>query len=492
MGSDLFDDFDLYDGLCTLAILIGSMIAAGGGLGGGGVFVPIYILIISMTTKKAAALSQATILGGSFINLWNNWPQRHPERKHRPIIDFPILLVFEPMLLVGSTLGVMLNTIFPDMLILILLVVTLVYATVRTGRKGVRMWQQESKALEERANLEQGFLGDDPLGPSINKEDAGFDTEDPSTTTTTGNKLESSLSKEAPSNEDTQLEISQSQSASYGSMEESTDAQKPTPAGPADAIYDTKVWGEMAEMCGVDVSQLDRAKMDILEPLLEKEKERWKPMGVIAIVWIISLSTSVAKKEVTECGAAYWVCEFISWPFLAAISVYFCNEQYKIYDAKESSGGWVPAEGDIKWNQSIYSMVKYPIIATVAGLLGGLLGIGGGMIVSPLLMELGVEPRVAAATSAMCVMITASSATLQYALLGYFTWEYLVYFMVIGVIGTFIGVTVVGHCITKYNRKSLIIFSVAIIMGLAVILMGIDGILEVMDGISWAFVSPCS
>ena len=106
MATDLFDDFDVWDGLCTIAILLGSMIAAGGGLGGGGVFVPIYILIISMSTKKAAALSQATILGGSFVNLWNNWRQTHPDRKHRPIIDFPTLLVFEPMLLVGSTLGI--------------------------------------------------------------------------------------------------------------------------------------------------------------------------------------------------------------------------------------------------------------------------------------------------------------------------------------------------------------------------------------------------
>merc|ERR1712098_81814 len=171
--------------------------------------------------------------------------------------------------------------------------------------------------------------------------------------------------------------------------------------------------------------------MDVLGPLMEREKARYVPMAILAAVWCISLSTSIAKKEVTECSVAYWVCEFINWPVLAAISVYFCNEQYKIYDAKEQSGGWVPAEGDIKWNQSIYSMIKYPLIATVAGLLGGLLGIGGGMIVSPLLMELGVEPRVAAATSAMCVMITASSATLQYALLGYFTWEYLVYFMIV-------------------------------------------------------------
>ena len=57
---DLFEPFTLYDCFCTFAILAGSMIAAGGGLGGGGVFVPMYILILSFSTKKATALSQAS------------------------------------------------------------------------------------------------------------------------------------------------------------------------------------------------------------------------------------------------------------------------------------------------------------------------------------------------------------------------------------------------------------------------------------------------
>ena len=72
---------------------------------GGGVFVPIYILILSFSTKNAAALSQATIFGGSMVNLAMNWRAKHPKRKHRPITDFATLLVFEPMLLVGTVIG---------------------------------------------------------------------------------------------------------------------------------------------------------------------------------------------------------------------------------------------------------------------------------------------------------------------------------------------------------------------------------------------------
>ena len=101
----LFGDQPGADVAAMFAILIGSMIAAGGGLGGGGVFVPIYILILAYDTKYAAALSQATIFGGSIVNLAMNLRKYHPTRIHRPLTDFSTLLIFEPMLLVGTIVG---------------------------------------------------------------------------------------------------------------------------------------------------------------------------------------------------------------------------------------------------------------------------------------------------------------------------------------------------------------------------------------------------
>eukprot|EP01083_Nonionella_stella_P288073 980490_1 len=131
------------------SILIGAMIAAGGGLGGGGVFVPIYILILGYPPKFAAALSQATIFGGSIVNLIMNLKKSHPTRKHRPLTDFSTLLIFEPMLLVGTIIGVLLNVMFPDILILILLAIVLTYATIRTSRKGIRLWKKETVSLKK-------------------------------------------------------------------------------------------------------------------------------------------------------------------------------------------------------------------------------------------------------------------------------------------------------------------------------------------------------
>ena len=40
------------------------------------------------------------------------------------------------------------------------------------------------------------------------------------------------------------------------------------------------------------------------------------------------------------------------------------------------------------------ALTLFPAIALGAGLLGGMLGIGGGMIINPLLMEIGMHPQV--------------------------------------------------------------------------------------------------
>lgn len=55
----------------------------------------------------------------------------------------------------------------------------------------------------------------------------------------------------------------------------------------------------------------------------------------------------------------------------------------------------------------------------VAGTLAGLLGVGGGVIMVPLLVSLGFQPVVAVGTSTVAIIITAVAGTVQNARMGY-------------------------------------------------------------------------
>ena len=59
-------------------------------------------------------------------------------------------------------------------------------------------------------------------------------------------------------------------------------------------------------------------------------------------------------------------------------------------------------ESEILWSRR--NAMHYPSYAVFAGILGGLVGIGGGMILGPLLLELGLHSRAVSATSATAVV----------------------------------------------------------------------------------------
>jgi len=242
-------------------------------------------------------------------------------------------------------------------------------------------------------------------------------------------------------------------------------------------------WVDIAEASGLKADTVNYNRIKTLQPFIEEEKRVFFPLMIMLVIWIIVSLFSIFKSSlifnIASCGATYWGLTFGVFPILFLITGILAFQEVRKFQQKRRAG-WVPADGDIEWTAK--RSVEYPLIAGLAGLLGGLLGIGGGMIVSPLLLELGVKPRVAAATSALTVLVTSSSATLQFCLLSMLSYDYMAFFMAVGVVGTFIGQTAINYTIKKYGRPSVIVFVVAAVIGIAVILMGVNGILNLVDG----------
>jgi uncharacterized membrane protein YfcA len=57
------------------------------------------------------------IMGSSLASVWYNF------RLKSPIIDYDVALVFQPMLMLGISIGVIFNVIFPNWVVTILLLV---------------------------------------------------------------------------------------------------------------------------------------------------------------------------------------------------------------------------------------------------------------------------------------------------------------------------------------------------------------------------------
>jgi Sulfite exporter TauE/SafE len=72
--------------------------------------------------------------------------------------------------------------------------------------------------------------------------------------------------------------------------------------------------------------------------------------------------------------------------------------------------GLVPETGDIEWTRE--TTLTYPVLCSLAGVIAGMFGVGGGIVKGPLMLHLGMLPEVAAATSATMIFFTACSRPL--------------------------------------------------------------------------------
>jgi hypothetical protein len=60
---------------------------------------------LAAALKSSTALSQAVITGGAIASVSFNVWKRHPDNPQVPLIDFQLVLVFTPVLLMGVNAG---------------------------------------------------------------------------------------------------------------------------------------------------------------------------------------------------------------------------------------------------------------------------------------------------------------------------------------------------------------------------------------------------
>ena len=133
------------------------------------------------------------------------------------------------------------------------------------------------------------------------------------------------------------------------------------------------------------------------------------------------------------------------------------------------ASGYVHAQGEPLWTPR--AVVLYPLACVLAGVAAGLLGIGGGMVKGPLLLEMGLVPQAAAATSAFMIFFTSSSTTLQFLLLGALPADFAVLYGVLGFAAALLGGLAVRYAMRRDGGSAFIVFAIAIVLGVSTVLM---------------------
>ena len=269
-----------------------------------------------------------------------------------------------PPLLMGTTLGTLADKVLPQWLIVAALFVVLSAMAVRTARKGLHAWRKEGRA--QRSGLPTlAAPGDEAEGPRGRRAASPLQ-HDGREESHTVPLLSESLAEELPRGRAAPLR-----------------SRSPPPLFPR-----RKLWYAGASWCVVAAVSLARGGHGAPSVL----------PGV-------------------ACGnAAYWLLLLAAWAALAALTAAVRALLLAEADAVSSSVDEQRAASTLTWTRA--TTVAVPALCFGAGVAAGMLGIGGGMLIGPLLLELGVEPLSVAATGAFVVLVADTSVAAQYGVLG--------------------------------------------------------------------------
>lgn len=116
--------------------------------------------------------------------------------------------------------------------------------------------------------------------------------------------------------------------------------------------------------------------------------------------------------------------------------------------------------GDLGDHWTRAELEQLSVIGVLAGLLAGLVGVGGGLIFAPALLHYGMVPAAVVGTSTFCVLFTASSTTFQYLFLNRIILTLVPVYSIVNIFACLVG-SVAVQVATSYNvPKSFLSFVV--------------------------------
>ena len=111
----------------------------------------------------------------------------------------------------------------------------------------------------------------------------------------------------------------------------------------------------------------------------------------------------------------------------------------------------------------------------------GMFGVGGGIVKGPLMLAMGVHPKVSSASSACMILFTSFTATTSFLVFGLLDMDYAVICMSLGFTATLVGQIGLFYLMEKFQRNSYIAFSIGGIVLLSAVLMTIQSLISMAD-----------
>ena len=177
---------------------------------------------------------------------------------------------------------------------------------------------------------------------------------------------------------------------------------------------------------------------------------------------------SITRPYFNICNGYYWLHSIGQFGTVTTLLYYNIQYILKDYEYKKENN-YIFLNGDISWNYE--TITKYVSIGSITGFVSSYIGIGGGMLTTPIMIQTGIIPEVVIATTSVSTLFSCLISSINYIVEDRIPIKYGCIFASSSAIGSIGGIYISNYIVTKYKKQSPLIFFVALIIFTSIILL---------------------
>lgn len=421
--------------LMTIVALI-SIITTIGGVGGGGLLIPLYMLVGKFKLETSIPLTIYTILGDTLVRIYFLYNKKNPLDCRRDLIYFAPLMIITLFDANSSFFGVILSNLSPNLVTIVCLLFVL---TITFYKSICKAFSTYTKELDFLNNNHNGYtlIMIDGIGEYFKLPD-------------NCNIPKIKIGREIKS------------------IDFVTDSSDELPK----LYIMDNIQAEIESKEHLQQEDDIESNNEIIE-IGDTQKEKYFNTGLmftnIALISVFSFT----RPFFNVCGYLYWI--HVLGQFMVTSALGYYTVTYIISDYQEKRNNhYIFIEGDIVWNMDVVK--KFIFIGSFTGFVSTYIGIGGGMLTTPIMIQVGMLPEVVVATSSISTLCSCVISCLNYLASGDLPIVYGTVFAICSAIGSIGGIYASDYIMAVYKKQSPIIFMVALIIFLSMVLLTVNAV----------------
>jgi uncharacterized membrane protein YagU involved in acid resistance len=177
---------------------------------------------------------------------------------------------------------------------------------------------------------------------------------------------------------------------------------------------------------------------------------------------------------IRRCSPIYWFCFCAFAIFLVVYAKTIYNKIRKEEEQRVFLGN--SEEFRIGSDKTAKRIDIILLFCFLGGIMSGMLGVGGGIVMTPLMLELGVLPKIASSTANFLLVFTSSAGSFLFIISKQLIWDYAIFYAILCSAASVIGSIYISAYIKRTNRTSVLIYTLFYLMILSLIILPINGI----------------